>query len=309
MNLRGRNLVKLSSASTPRWLACGVALMIGCKAWGAGVGCWSEFDYAASNGWLAATTSIRFEKDARREELLAIAPPEQVRLQPAPSSLARIHVSFKAMLSKGELDTWYASDTLAAYQSMRISHGKESRAKVHRFLRTGVWRERRDPTLKPAKDDLSQWKIRSAAMIPYPQDHQPNAAVLTPLLLLQRASELVMHKGAASEQLVFTDTQLYRVRLVAAPAENLDADYRLQRGKQRQLLREARPSRRVSLIPILLGQDAEDEPFSLLELSGDLAIFIDTETGLPLRIQGTWLRVGTVPVNLVRAKLDDGCGE
>jgi len=281
--------------------------MVSCQAWSTSPGCWREFDYAASNGWVAATTSIRYESNARPEDLLPITPTGQLRLQPAPSPLSRAHVSFKAMLSTGELDTWYAAETLAAYQSTRVSHGKESRAKIHRFLRTGVWRERRDPTAKPPQANLAQWNIRSAKLIPYPQDHQPNAAVLTPLLLLQRASELVSRNGESSEHLVFSDTQLYRVRLVAAPRENVEVNFRIEHGKNRQQLREARAARRVSLVPILLGQEAEDEPFSLLELSGDLALFIDTESGLPLRIQGTWLRVGTVPVNLTRAKLDDGC--
>jgi len=72
-------------------------------------------------------------------------------------------------------------------------------------------------------------------------------------------------------------------------------------------VREIRTAQRVSVMPRLLGNADEKEPFSLLELTGDLAIFIDVETGLPLRIQGTWLRVGTVPADLARAEMVPGC--
>ena len=124
---------------------------------------------------------------------------------------------------------------------------------------------------------------------------------------LARASELVRARRKVSDQLVFTDTQLYHVRLATAPPDGVDMSFRLIADGHQRHVREIRTAQRVSVMPRLLGNADEKEPFSLLELTGDLAIFIDVETGLPLRIQGTWLRVGTVPVDLARAEMVPGC--
>jgi hypothetical protein len=131
--------------------------------------------------------------------------------------------------------------------------------------------------------------------------------VLTPVMLLARAAELVRAGRKASDQLVFTDTQLYHVRLAASPTDSIDINLRLVVDGKERSVRETRQAQRVTVMPRLLEAAAEKEAFSLLELTGDLAIFIDTESGLPLRIQGTWLRVGTVPADLARAELVPGC--
>jgi hypothetical protein len=205
------------------------------------------------------------------------------------------------MSNTGELDTWFDPQTLGVLQSRRHSEGKNSRLKTHRFLVNGVWRERLEP------GDAARWTPRSAALIPYPAHPEAGAPVLTPVMLLARAAELVRAGRKASDQLVFTDTQLYHVRLAASPTDSIDVNLRLVVDGKERSVREPRQAQRVAVMPRLLGTAAEKEAFSLLELTGDLAIFIDTESGLPLRIQGTWLRVGTVPADLARAELLPGC--
>jgi len=133
------------------------------------------------------------------------------------------------------------------------------------------------------------------------------APVITPVMLLARAAELVRAGRKVSDQLVFTDTQLYHVRLVTSPADSIDISFRLVVDGKERSVHEMRAVTACRRDARLLGTAEEKEAFSLLELTGDLAIFIDTENGLPLRIQGSWLRVGTVPADLTRAELGAGC--
>jgi hypothetical protein len=192
-------------------------------------------------------------------------------------------------------------------QTRRLSQGKNSRLKTHRFLTNGVWRERLEPADANQARDTEKWTSRTAALVTYPSHAGVGAPVITPVMLVAAASELVRAGGKVSDQLVFTDTQLYHVRLATSPADSIDISFRLVVDGKERNVHEMRQSQRVAVMPRLLGTAEEKEAFSLLELTGDLAIFIDTENGLPLRIQGSWLRVGTVPADLTRAELAPGC--
>jgi hypothetical protein len=273
----------------------------------AGPQCWRELRFSASNGWLGASSTLRYEAPVPLEQAGLSAPAKGEALQPRGPQVGKIHATFEAMSNAGELDTWFDPQTLAVLQTRRLSQGKNSRLKTHRFLGNGVWRERLEPADGTRTRDTATWNTHAAALIPYPSHPDAGAPVLTPVMLVARAAELVRAGRKASDQLVFTDTQLYQVRLVAAPADGIDMSFRLVADGKERRVREMRPAQRVAVMPRLLGNAQEKEAFSLLELTGDLAIFIDTGSGLPLRIQGTWLRVGTVPADLTRAELLPGC--
>lgn len=272
-----------------------------------GTQCWRELRFSASNGWLGASSTLRYDAPVPLA-LAGLATPQQGEaLQPRGQQVGKIHATFEAMSNTGELDTWFDPQTLAVLQTRRLSQGKNSRLKTHRFLGNGVWRERLEPADANQALDKAKWTSRSAALIPYPAHADTGAPVLTPVMLVARAAELVRSGRKASDQLVFTDTQLYHVRLATAPPDSIDISFRLVVDGKERRVREMRRAQRVAVMPRLLGTAEEKEAFSLLELTGDLAIFIDTENGLPLRIQGSWLRAGTVPADLARAELVSGC--
>ena len=50
--------------------------------------------------------------------------------------------------------------------------------------------------------------------------------------------------------------------------------------------------------PRFIESGEPGDPFTLFELDGELTIYVDTQYFLPLRIQGAWFRIGTVPVDL-----------
>ena len=288
----------------PRRLVALLCLLLGAPLASADARCWRELQFVASNGWIGASSTIRYEAPVASSELAPA--PQGEALQPDADRIGKIHATFEALSNTGELDTWYELQSSAVLQSRRLSQGQNSRLKTHRFLRTGVWRERLEPGSPDARDP-AQWQARSAALIPYPQSAE-SGAVLSPVMLVARAAELVRSNGKVRDQLVFTDKQLYHVRLATAPPENLETDFRLIENAKQRRVRGSRTAQRVSVVPRLLGSAPEEEAFSLLELSGDLAIFVDKETALPLRVQGSWLRVGTVPAELARAELRSGCG-
>ncbi|MBP8924438.1 MAG: hypothetical protein KBG75_01135 [Pseudomonadales bacterium] len=271
--------------------------------------CWRELHFAAGNTWLAATTDIRYQTLATTVALAELqSAPAMSVLVPAASSVGQIHVSFEAVRSQGELDTWFDPGTGAALQSVRTSQGRDSRQKLHRFTSNGVWRERREAA--PASMGIgSGWTPTTSKQIEYPIKISVDDPVITPLMLIEHAARLVRDgQKTVSQHLVFTDTQLYRVTLELAPEQKLAAKFTLVQDTQSTRVNEPRTARRVSINAQLLGEEAENDVFSLLELSGELAIYIDVRTGVPLRIEGTATGLGTVPVTISKAVLARDCG-
>jgi hypothetical protein len=295
------------SARAPLRIAGLLLALFGAPALAGDSQCWRELRFSASNGWLGASSTLRYEPPVPVAQANLSAPRRGEALQPRGPQVGKIHAIFEAMNNTGELDTWFDPKTLGVLQTRRLSQGKNSRLKTQRFLDNGVWRERLEPAEGTQTRDTAGWTSRSAALIPYPSHPDGGSPVLTPVMLVTRAAELVRAGRKDSDQLVFTDTQLYHVRLATAPADSIDISFGLVVDGKERHVREIRPAQRVSVIPRLLGTAEEKEPFSLLELTGDIAIFIDTESGLPLRIQGSWMRVGTVPADLARAELVPGC--
>jgi hypothetical protein len=132
--------------------------------------------------------------------------------------------------------------------------------------------------------------------------------VITPLMLLERASSLARRPQTGKvDHFVLVDTGLYRVMLESREQEILNAEFSLQTRTGTRVVSGTRAVRRVDLRPHPVGSVEGNEAFSLLELEGEVALLIDLETGLPLRITGGWMRVGSVAVTLTQASLRDGC--
>jgi len=268
--------------------------------------CWRELHFVASSGLITATTTLRFDAPAPAAQGQLYGAHDGTPLTPSAGAVALIHGRFHAIGNTGELQTWYDPSSMAALQTRRLSRGKNSRLKTLRFLDDGVWRERFEPASSADLDDPGRWRRQSGVRITYPVARN-GEAVLTPVMLFQRAAELVATDLKVREQLVFTDTQLYRVTLRAAPAGPIEADVSVVEGSEARSISGERLARRVAVLPALLGDSPEKEPFTLLELGGEISVFIDVESRLPLRVQGNWLQVGTITAELARAELRANC--
>ncbi|MBK6289295.1 MAG: hypothetical protein KA739_04945 [Pseudomonadales bacterium] len=264
--------------------------------------CWKELHFAASNSWVAATTVIQYQTMATATAVAELQGATALPVLPATSSaIGKIHVTFSAARSQGELDTWFDPGNGAVLQSLRTTQGRDRRQKLYRFASDGVWRERREPA--PA----SGWIPTNSRQIAYPVTISTDDPVITPLMLIDHAARLVRDAQTnSSTHLVFTDTQLYRVTLELGPEQNLAAKFTLVEDGRETPMNESRAARRVSINAQLLGTEPEQDRFSLLELSGELAIDIDVRTAIPLRIQGSTY-LGVVPVAITKAVLERNC--
>jgi hypothetical protein len=273
-------------------------------------GCWRELAFTAGNGWASASTTLRFEthpRDDAAAQLLRIA--GQRALQAQGEAVDLLRIDFEAMRSRGSLEIWHDPTSGAVLQSRRIGQGRDSRLKTHRFLDDGVWRVRRAAAGEARPEEAERWELRSEELLPYPTRGQDAATpVIVPEMLLARLATLGSSaRTRQSSFLVFADKVLYRVNATAARTKLIEAQVQFEQGSDSRTLRGPRPARRVRIEAEPFAGQTEDEEFTLFELGGDLSVFIDVETALPLGIQGTWMGVGTVPVSLQRARIAADC--
>lgn len=272
--------------------------------------CWEQLVFEAGNEWAAASTTIDFTQIPAKDALKSLTQSdERAYLQPGGDTVSVISARFRAMRSHGELQIWIDPQRGAALQSRRTGHGRDSRLKTHRFLEGAVWRERRSPGTGAEDASPDTWPLRSATLVSYPRETGRNP-VITPLMLLERASALARRPQPGKvDYLVLVDTGLYRVMLDSREQEILNAEFGLQTRTGTRVMTGKRAVRRVDLRPHPVGSMDGNEAFSLLELEGEVALLIDLETGLPLRITGEWMRVGSVAVTLTQASLRGECGQ
>jgi hypothetical protein len=194
-------------------------------------------------------------------------------------------------------DVWFVPRDAAALQRRRDKVGKGANRKTFRYLQHGVQRVRLEPDgRQEAALPPGQWTIMKEHLYPYGSAEAGCAVLSDPALLLYVASAGV--PGGEGERLdlcVFNKKTLYRARLSAAAPQSLKVDYAeigpdLRRDIDRDITArtvrlEARPSGAGGLEP---------DPFEFFEMPGDIEIFLDGSSGIPVQVVGNVSGFGRV---------------
>lgn len=177
---------------------------------------------------------------------------------------------------------------------MRLSEGSNQRLKVFGYGEKYVHRHRRNPDGKPVASP-GDWPVTSRKRLSYPAGTE-GLTVTSPYLLMYLAQTLYEQgPGAATEVLVHTDINFYRVKLRCESGPIISVDYQSageghHKGKQRTtaVTIEASPA----------GELAEDDDFDLLGLHGEITVLFDQASGVPVKVRGSAPRIGETSINL-----------
>ncbi len=197
------------------------------------------------------------------------------------------------------VDITFAPDDLRMLLRERLSKGREARLKSWNYQEDFILRKRQNP----GSDDRlppRDWPLTKVERMAYPAAAQ-ELAVGSPYMLLLLADRLVREgMGATAEVLVQTDLNFYRARLSVGAGERLRTDYTLAGGSRVKGLRHT-TAVRITVQPE--GTLPEKDDFNLLGLRGDITIYFDRDTRLPLRLHGDAPRLGTTDIDLRAATL------
>lgn len=184
----------------------------------------------------------------------------------------------------------------------RVSRGKGQRLKSYQYEADYIVRERRNP---PANSGTppEEWPVGSSTRMPYPAPADPREQLLvtTPYVLVLLAQRLqALGDGKSLEVLVHTDINFYRVRLTSGNGIPIDVNYQVNGTESVSGKRETMA---VALKVTPEHTPEEENDFSLFGLQGDIILFFDRGTGLPLQVRGMAPRIGATDINLKSATM------
>ena len=177
----------------------------------------------------------------------------------------------------------------------RLSKGRrEQRYKDWEYRDGFIIRKRRNPPISVGGDPAG-WPVNHARRVYYP-DYDEALPVTSEYLLLLLASRLAKEEpGTSRDVLVHTDLNFFLTRLTVVPGKTIERNYTVT-GSDR--VRGPRESTAVSIKTRPIGRQEEKPDFSLLGLDGDITVYFDPDTGLPLQLHGDAPRLGTTNIHL-----------
>ncbi len=176
----------------------------------------------------------------------------------------------------------------------RLSRGKDQRLKSYQYETDLILRERRNPGADTSVSP-EDWPVTYSGKVSYPA--AVHDAVVTESYLLVLLAQRLQAQGPdnAMEVMVHTDLNFYRVRLTSGNGIPINVNYEVT---GQGTVSGQRETMAVALQVTPQGTLAEDPDFSLLGLQGDIILFFDRSSGLPLQIRGIAPRIGATAINL-----------
>ncbi len=203
-------------------------------------------------------------------------------------------------------DVWFVPRDASALQRRRDKIGKSANRKTFRYLLHGVQRVRLEPDgLQEAKLPPEQWTIIKEHFYPYGPAEADCSVLSDPALLLFIASAGVLTgEGERLDVCVFNKQTLYRARLSAAALQPLAVDYAEIGPESRNDIERDITARKIRLEARSSGAgDFEPDPFEFFEMPGDIEIFLDESSRIPVQVVGNVPGLGRIVFTLSEVTL------
>lgn len=198
-----------------------------------------------------------------------------------------LSVAAQGEASHTGLRIWFDGDNGTVLQRDRLKTGPEGSRKIHRYGSDGTARVR----LEPANETQAQatpatWTQRKDKVYRYDLDAAGCRRVTVPTLLLYAAAT---REAATMDSYlcVFQDDSLYRVWLRPQGTERIPVDYTVSSSEGKRRVTGDQLAEKIGLHIEPATGAADTTGFELLELRGEIAIYVDPVTRLPVGISGS----------------------
>ncbi len=194
--------------------------------------------------------------------------------------------------------TFFENTTGRVLQRTKVKLGKDPYRKSFRFTESALeWTRSAPISSQEAQQGEPAWSKIEYFDAPYPQD--PGCQVHSePVTLLYLAAAHDWNAESKIELCIYASKHWNRVEAKSIGLESLDVTYE-QGGKEHKV----QQARVIVLKAKGAGQSSGDDLFELMGLKGDIRIYLEPKSNLPLAIRGEMPWVGEVLVHLTKAEL------
>ncbi len=268
---------------------------------------WSRLLFVATEAAAEVSAEVRLTP-VPPEELGALLPADsQAERSPGTGAMLMTgHVKIKRYGKAFKTETWFLTGDGAALKRRRLKTGKEPSQQTFWYLAEGVRRERADPgARKENKLPPEQWTRVREHFYPFGPPRNGCTTVTDPLVLVLMARTAMGPQAPSQDGLcAFNKKTLHHTSWKPAATRKLEVDYKLVGGTT-----PTRVKRRVAARKAILkskaayGAGKKPDPFELFEMTGDIAIWLDESSRLPLQSSGEVSGIGRVTFALTEATL------
>lgn len=273
---------------------------------------WVQLVFKIESFSADVTTQVRLESLPVAEVEAALLPSSQgapIEVIPQESSTITVdyNVDYILMSPVHTINqVWFNSKDASALGRLRLRRGNDDFKNVYRFTDQGVFRHHQEPVnQEEAAQEPEQWSDVKDSFYSYDLDELGCDNATERLVLIYIASA-----GALSDSMqphsfcAFGRRQLFDVQLKPLGLHTLDVDF-IERKQQNDVRHQEKvEALKIAINPRPLASDLDDEEdFSFLSFQEDIAIFIDSVSGLPVQISGKIPLVGHVTIKLTEARL------
>jgi hypothetical protein len=187
----------------------------------------------------------------------------------------------------------------AAVQLVQL---KKDRYRISRFTDIGRYRHTHRPTDGEESLPHAQWTDRSDDLRLFPAD-AAGATIAEPVALLYAIGAAPLEKpGDQLELFAVIRKQVFRVRAEVGNPKEIKIDY-----KEHSSTGTARRKGKTTPLRVLVRGEGlnpdDDEEFGFLGLRGDIEVYLQPETRVPLRLTGAMKVIGKVAFHLREVSL------
>jgi len=274
---------------------------------------WSELRFEAHKLLLTATAVVQSETlPAHAVAGDLRTPPQGEGRAPAGPCVTVLRLSSDVPIGRDETATaWLDADDGGVLQVDKVATGRGAFRKVFRYSDAGffMWRS------APADDaeergDPQRWSKRKTEAVTATRP-AGDLALTDSYALLYLVSRVPRERvGVISSALMFADDRLSEVTFRVEGLSLREVDLRLDWPGGERRIDEKRLLRRISVAaaPLGAGRREKDVDLGFLGMKGELVVWVDMETGLPVELDGRADTVGRLRVTLERATLREKPG-
>lgn len=268
---------------------------------------WRALHFEARKFGLSATSVVRSDFLSADQLVPTLRQPPEAEGVAVPAWVVRLTVETDLPVGRDEtVTTWLNPSTFAALQTSKRTYGKRQYEKVFRFVTKGYYEWRRAPAdhreagLPPEtwSDQREGWNRPATAP-------SATAVLVDPYALLYLASAAQLHlPGRSLTTWTISRDQLVELSMTDGGLTRRPVDYLeiLASGEQRH-----RGDQLVRLVHVAAAashtQARGQVDLGFLGMQGELTVFLDAASGVPVELVGRTRSIGQLVVRLTRVEL------
>ena len=259
---------------------------------------WSQMTFSASVLFFTVQATIDLQRTSNSDAQQAlIKPASGDGVSPNHDDVYVLKSHTAKFGRDSTMKFWFVSD-LTPLQRMDIDTGRKNIVRTYRYLSDGAFRRDLFPTKGEKGQPPSAWTQTSSHTYPYPSGLPPIKMTDNAVIFYAVSAADLNNKGDKVEFLTFDKEHINKVQLLCEGFADIEADYVAQSNTGNKRIQGDVKALRISLRSQPINEKSDKKDFVFLGVKGDINIYLDPHSHIPLQVSGKADYIGHTDISL-----------